>query len=148
MKRCRVLQIFFFLAVTAVLSGCSVSYSTGKSSDTVSTLLDSVSGSSTSMSGGGDVASIMQGYADDIAAVTYLWVSEKKSEEQFLRLLTAVARTHGIVDWEQTSATFEAMGRGLYQAGIPREGIVKLPFFRKLADNARYALVLQGYTQV
>ena len=141
-------SLFFSTAVlvTALLSsGCSVSYSTGKSSDTVSTLLDSVSGSMTSMSGGSDVALRLKSYEEDVVAATSLSVSRGQSGQQLIQLITSLARHHGIVDWEQETVSFEAMGQGLRRAGIAREDIARLPYFKKIAGQVEYAFVLKGY---
>lgn len=134
------------LAVTSLLAGCSISYSTGKSSDSISTSLDSISSSSTS---GGDTAAApaASSYAEDVAAATVLHASSQKNSEQFLQTISNIARSHGIVDWEQEMGTYVAMGKGLKRAGVDEQQIAELPYFRTLVDSADYTRLLQGYHQ-
>ena len=134
------------LVATSLLAGCSISYSTGKSSDSISTSFDSISGSSTS---GGDtaVAPAASAYAEDVAAATVLHASSQKNSEQFLQTISNIARSHGIVDWEQERGTYSAMGKGLKRAGVDEQKITELPYFRTLAGSAAYSRLLQGYHQ-
>lgn len=133
-------------AAASFLAGCSISYSTGKSSDSISTSFDSISGSSGSV---GDTAAApaANGYGEDVAAATVLYASSRKNSEQFLHTISNIARSHGIVDWEQERGTYAAMGKGLKRAGIDEQQIAELPYFRTLAGTADYTRLLKGYRQ-
>jgi hypothetical protein len=90
----------------------------------------------------------MQTYTNDVLAATLLFISNKQTSEQFALLITSIARNHGIVDWERKPETFEAMGRGLHQAGIAEDNITQFPYFQKMTGDAEYAFVLKGYHKV
>lgn len=141
------------LAVSLTQGGCSISYSLEKSSDSVSASLDSItsiSTSSTSSSGGekseetkiNETATV---YEEDIAAVTVLYVSREKTNDEFQRKVASIAKNHGINDWEQEDSTFLAMGKGLRRAGVAEESIGNLPYFRSIAGSSKYSEVLKGY---
>ena len=129
------------------LAGCSTSYVVGKSSDTVSVFLDSISTSSSSVAGGDAFAMLLQTYTDDIAAATRLYVRQQESREQYLEEIAAIAGACGIADWQQQVHTYLAMGKGLFQAGIKESAIADLPYFKSLTGTAAYAVLLQGYHQ-
>lgn len=132
--------------------GCSISYSLEKSSDSVSASLDSITSItsiSTSSSGGGEEEAKINAtgtvYEEDVAAVTVLYVSREKTTDDYQRQVTAIARNHGISDWEQEESTFLAMGKGLRRAGISEDSIINLPFFRSIARSSHYSSVITGY---
>lgn len=132
--------------VTSLLAGCSVSYSTGKSSDSISTSLDSISGSSGS-SGDSAAGLAASAFAEDVEAATVLYASSLENSEQFQQIISNIARSHGIVDWEQQRGTYAAMGKGLKRAGVDEPKIVELPYFRTLAGSADFERLLQSYHQ-
>ncbi len=135
------------LALVGCLSGCSVSYSTGKSSDAVSAVLDSVSASSPSP--GASAAFFEEKtYIRDIAAATVLYVKEQHDDALFAHTLAIIATDHGVVDWAGQDLTYTGMGRGLRQAGVAEQQIESLSFFRTLVPTARFARLLAGYKQV
>lgn len=132
--------------------GCSISYSLEKSSDSVSTSLDSLTSLtsiSTSSSSGeeeGKVAAMGSLYEEDVAAVTVLYVSrDKNNNTEYQRRIAYIAKRHGISDWEQEESTFLAMGRGLRRAGVSEESITELPFFRSITEGTHYSTVLSAY---
>lgn len=131
--------------------GCSVSYSLDKSSDSISASIDSLTSlSSISRSScGADGQSTLQGiesfYEEDVAAMTVVYVSADKGSVSFQRQVTAIARQHGISNWEQDGGTFVGLGRGLRRAGVPKEAIAVLPFLEGIVSNEQYPQVLAGY---
>ncbi len=133
------------LLFVLLLSACSISYSIGKSSDTVSLMLDSVSGSSTSMFDSNELAILEESYQEEITAATSLFVANGSNREQFLTCIDVIARNHGIADWTRKRQSYLAMGRGLHLADIDEDDIAGLPFFNTLAGTAEYAVLLQGY---
>lgn len=147
------IHIGLLLIASLSQGGCSISYSLEKSSDSVSTSLDSItsiSTSSTSSSGGAEseeqkVSETATIYEEDIAAVTVLYVSRESNNDEFQRKVASIAKNHGISDWEQENSTFLAMGKGLRRAGVAEESIGNLPYFRSIAGTAKYSEVLKGY---
>ncbi len=128
-------------------TGCSISYSLEKSSDSVSTSLDSITSISTSSSGGEEEKINETGtlYEEDVAAVTVLYVSREKTTDEYQRQVAGIAKNHGISDWEQEKTTFLGMGKGLRRAGVAEDSIANLPYFRSIADTAHYSQVVEGY---
>lgn len=145
MRISKTTAIFLMLMVSSFLVGCSISYSTGKSSDSISASSDSISASSD----GDDntAAAAINNYAEDVAAATMHYASSTDESGQFLQTIANIARSHGIVDWEQVKLTFTAMGKGLKQAGVEEETISTLAYFDTLPKRADYLLVLKGYRQ-
>ena len=137
--------LVLFTAIS-LLAGCSISYSTGKSSDAISASSDSISNSSDS-DDDKTAASTASTYVEDVATATVRYASNQKAREQFLQTISNIARSHGIVDWEREKITYTAMGKGLKRAGINKQGIATLGYFRTLADKSDYSLVLKGYHQ-
>ena len=146
MRISTITAVLLILSVTAFLSGCSISYSGGKSSDSISASLDSISDSS---SGGDDssAASAANYYAEDVTAATVDYASNQHGVERFQQIISSIARIHGVVDWERDQLTYTAMGKGLRQAGIDEQGIDTLVYFQTLPNRADYLLVLAGYHQ-
>jgi hypothetical protein len=149
-RRC--LTLGLLCAVLPLYTGCSISYSLEKSSDSVSTSLDSltsITSISTSSSGGSEEAQVLATgtiYEEDIAAATVLYVGHDKESRVYQRRITAIARTHGISNWEQDESTFIAMGRGLRRAGVSEGSIGSLPFFRTIVGSPHYSRVISGYS--
>lgn len=139
-------QFWLLTAFCCLLSGCSISYSAGKSSDAISMSLDSVSASSP---GGGNTAALDEErlYTDDIAAAAILYVTEKQTEMLFVNTLGDIARRHGIVAWTGERMTYTAIGKGLQRAGIAEHEMGSLPFVRDLAGTVEYTHLMEGYHQ-
>ncbi len=143
------LYIALLCAASLIQTGCSISYSLEKSSDSVSASLDSITSISTSSSGGGEEETKIKEtgtvYEEDVAAVTVLYVSREKSTDDYQRQITAIAKNHGISDWEQEESTFFGMGKGLRRAGVSEDSIANLPFFRSMTKSSQYSNVITGY---
>ena len=140
--------IILICAVSMAQAGCSISYSFEKSSDSVSTSLDSLTSISTSSVGGKEAAKVEATstvYQEDVAAVTVLYVSREKTTDDYQRQVSAIAKNHGISGWEQEKSTFLAMGKGLRRAGVSEESIPNLPFFSSIAGSTHYSSVITGY---
>ena len=132
-------NLLFVTVTLALLAGCSISYSSGKSSDSVTSSVSS---------GGGDSAKVdkeINNYTEEVVVVTDFYVSRTENSEEFQRHITDIAGNHGITDWENEDATFVAMGKGLKRAGVNEENIASLPYFATIAKSPKYALLLKGY---
>ncbi len=132
-------NLLLVIAGLALLAGCSISYSSGKSSDS------SVSSFS---SGGGerkDAEKENGTYADDIVAATSLFVSHGGDADAFQRQVAFIAGKHGITAWANDDSTFVAMGKGLKQAGIKEDQIANLPYFSTISSGPKYDLLMKGY---
>ena len=146
MRISTIIAVLLILSVPVFLSGCSVSYSGGKSSDSISASLDSISDSS---SGGDDssAASAANNYAEDVTAATADYASNQSGVERFLQVISSIARIHGVVDWERDQLTYTSMGKGLKQAGVDEKTIAILAYFHGLPNRSDYLLVLESYRQ-
>ena len=130
-------NLLLIVAGLALLAGCSISYSSGKSSNS------SVSSFS---SGGEKEADKAAGtYADDIVAATSLFVSHGGDADAFQRQVAFIAGKHGITAWANDDSTFVAMGKGLKQAGIKEDQITNLPYFSTISSGPKYDLLMKGY---
>ncbi|MBL4903544.1 MAG: putative lipoprotein [Desulfocapsa sp.] len=141
--------ILSIVCFSLLQAGCSISYSLEKSSDSVSASLDSITSISTSSSGGEDekVSATSTVYEEDVAAATVLYVGRNKTTDEYQRQVTNIAKNHGISNWEQEQSTFLGMGKGLRRAGVSRDSIANIPYFRSMvADNSTsYSKVIKGY---
>ncbi len=132
-------NLLLIVASLALLAGCSISYSSGKSSD---------SSTSSFSSGGGECEKAdkeISSYVEDVVSATDLYVSRGKSSQEFQRQITDIAAHHRITDWENEASTFVAMGKGLKRAGVNEESFADLPYFATVAVGPKYALLLKGY---
>jgi len=147
LKTCTSLSLLCLFAL--LQSGCSISYSLEKSSDSVSASLDSLTSISTSSSGdSAEETKINETgtlFEEDVAAATVLYVSREKTTDDYQRQVASIAKTHGITDWEQDESTYIGMGKGLRRAGVSEESIANLPYFRSLSGSASYSTILKGY---
>lgn len=146
MRISTITAVLLILSVPAFLSGCSISYSGGKSSDSISASFDSISDSS---SGGDDsaAASAANNYAEDVTAATADYASNQRGVERFQQIISSIARIHGVVDWERDQLTYTSMGKGLKQAGVDEQTIATLAYFNGLPNRSDYLLVLESYRQ-
>lgn len=106
-------------AIALVLvTGCSFSTSSKSSSDSVSDSSKSFSDSSTSSSPADekksdDAAAL---YREDVRNLTVAQLRDGGDVADFQRQLAAVARQHGVSDWEGARATWVAIGEALRTA--------------------------------
>ncbi|MCK5682008.1 putative lipoprotein [bacterium] len=131
--------LLVFLSLSLV-TGCSISYSSGKSSDSSTSSSTSSAGSDSSKKAGTEVTN----YMEDVSAMTVLCLSQKHDSAEFQRHITEIAINHSITDWEKENSTFIAMGKGLNRAGVNSEEITSLPYFKTLSQSPKYSLLLEG----
>jgi len=137
---------FLLVVLSAFVTGCSISYSSGKSSDAIS-----ASSTSLTSSSGGDKKDAEQAseevslYMEDVTAATASYASNNESNSNFQNQIAAIAKTHGITDWESEQATFTAMGEGLKKAGVAEDNIRDLSYFNSISSESDYSLVINGY---
>ncbi len=133
-------NLLLAVACLALLVGCSISYSSGKSSDS----------STSSFSSGGDDSSKEAdkeagNYIDDVAAATSLFISQGGNDADFQYRIAYIAGKHGVTAWGNDDSTFIAMGKGLKQSGIEEDKIANLPFFSTITEGHKYELLMKGY---
>lgn len=139
------MQIVFFrflvcvFCIVFVLSGCSISYSFGKSSDSVSSISDSSSPSDDDEK---------TAYSQDVRELTVAYSRSGDRPEEYMREIGHIARIHGITNWEQQETTYVAIGEGLRRAGIKETEVKDVSFLKGMIDGNPVALqyVHQGYT--
>lgn len=137
------LPIIFVLSTT----GCSISYSSKSSSDSVGSLSDSVSSPSESSSPKDGIGKDKISYRDDVANLTYSISGSSMSAEEFPTALARTAKQFKITDWSKEKATFYGIGKGLKKAGIAKERIGSQPFLQEVLTINRDALkyIEEGY---
>lgn len=126
------------------LSGCSISYSLGKSSDSITASSKSSSGNGEKETKPEETSSL---FMEDVSAATVLFVSQEKNDAEFQDNITSIAKSHGINDWEGDGKTFTAMGKGLKRAGVSKNNISKLSYFDSLSYKQNYKYVLEGFEE-
>lgn len=111
--------VFSYLAVISLalfLQGCSFSYSSEGSSKSSRGSSDSVSSIVSSPS---NSSKTDERYQQEIQDYTHAYVKSSEADyASFQKGLTDIANIHGVVDWEQDSTTYIAIGRGLKKAGL------------------------------
>ncbi|MCK5191007.1 MAG: putative lipoprotein [Methylococcales bacterium] len=138
--------VFSYLAVISLslfLHGCSFSYSSessskssGGSSDSASSIVSSPSNSSKTT----------EKYQQEIQDYTHAYVKSSDADyASFQKGLTDIAASHGVVDWEQDSITYVAIGRGLKKAGL--KGVAYETYKKNLSgsDVTKMADIQEGY---
>lgn len=130
-----------------LLGGCSISYSGGKSSDSVSAGLDSVSGSLDSLSSistsfGGSAAELagaVRLYMEDVSTLTRLYIQDGGTRQSYQQDLTDLAEGYGILAWEAEPATWRAIGIGLHRSGVKGEKLESITFLPPAHHHLIYA---------
>lgn len=144
-----IVAAFALLAVT----GCSVSYSGEKSSDSISQSLDSISASFDSFSSISDssgsakeeVTAALDRFLADVSGLVRGWTAKQEGAGDFEYQLGALAMNYGIGDWERVPGLFYAIGAGLQQAGTDRDGITSQPFLQSGIMIRNSDLIASGY---
>ncbi len=139
-------SVFYYLTVISLilfLHGCSFSYSSKSasrssrgSSDSVSSIVSSPSNSSKTT----------KKYQQQIQDYTHAYVKSSEADyASFQKGLTDIADNYGVVDWEQDSITYIAIGRGLKKAGL--EGIAYDTYKNNLAGSSATKMedIQEGY---
>jgi len=131
---------FCLIAAGITVSGCSISYSVGKSSDSVQSISESSSPSDSADSAN-------KTYRSDLSNFTAIAVKSGKSAEDFLRGLSHVAEEFGITHWERERATYLGIGAGLRQAGVKEAELTQLGFIKTLTAQEPQTMntILEGY---
>lgn len=142
-------DLVILLALVA-LSGCSISYSGEKSSDSISESLDSISASfdsfsNSSGSGKDEVAALIDRFYNDVSGLTRVWISEEREPNDFENRLRGLAFQHGVIDWESDPEAFYAIGNGLRQAGINSMTISHQPIMQSSLMKKNEAFIVAGY---
>ena len=133
---CKLFVCVFTLSL--VLSGCSISYSLGKSSDSVTSISDSSSPSDDDEK---------TAYSQDVRELTVAYIESGQQPDEYMREIGHIARAHGITDWERLHTTYVAIGEGLKRAGIHQAQLQDVGFLKGMLDGNPVALqyVRQGY---
>jgi hypothetical protein len=132
--------IFVLLGAGLMLSGCSISYSVGKSSDSVKSISDSSSPSE-------EADPTKTAYRSDLSNYTVVSVQSAQTTADYLRGVTRIAEEHGITDWEHDRASYLAIGSGLQQAGVEAGDVPRLDLVRTLGGQEpdTMAAILEGF---
>ncbi len=126
------------LGILSLLAGCSLSYSSGASSDSSKSSSNSSTSSSPSDT---DQKDAKTAYKSDVSAYTTS-AAKGGNAEDYMRELGSIAKRHAITDWERDTATYNAIGSGLRRAGVTREEVRDVYFIKDLAAKEKNALVL------
>lgn len=95
------------LSVLWTAAGCA------SISDSSASISKSISSPSTSLSAS---SSPEEGYKEDVQDFTAAHVQQGGTADVLLREVAKIAQRHGITNWENSEATFRAIGAGLAKA--------------------------------
>ena len=131
------------IAALALLPlGCSFYYSSESSVKT----LTSPSRSSASSSGDEDDDDAeKKAYREDVRDFTVAFATESADLGGFEDGLAAVARRHGITDWEADAATYTAVGAGLQRAQVPAVDRARYESLVGRDEPTKIDLIRRGY---
>jgi len=135
-----IIRLTILFAIMAFLTGCSLSYSSGKSNES------GKSSSNSSLSSTDNYVAKTE-YMDDISEYAAVVAVSNMSDEEYMIELGSIAERHCITDWERDDATYRAIGMGLRKAGVPRTQILKTTFVKNISetDQDKLELILTGY---
>lgn len=131
----------------ALGAGCSFSYSSKSISDSIAGSSESISDSSTSSSPADEkpAAEPEALYREDVRNLTAAFVRQGGDLASFQRGIGAIARRHGVSDWEASPATWTGVGEGLRGADASPQQRDALA--RELAgdDSVKQQAIARGY---
>ncbi|UFS70900.1 putative lipoprotein [Geomonas sp. RF6] len=117
-------------------TGCSISRSI---SDSISSPFEWSSDSSHSSSKDND-----ESYRNDIRNYTDIYVRSNHDPSGLRDGVAAIAKKHGVTDWESDSATYEGIGAGLGKAKVPKDEYEKYTVALAGGEKQRHAMA-KGY---
>ncbi len=113
------------LSLPLLAAGCSFSDSSRSISDSVGSISESSSSSSQSKK-----------YENDVSDYTQAYVKSSHAEANyasFVKGLSDIAAKRGVVNWEEDSKTYIAIGKGLKKAGV--EGTAYETYKKNFAES-------------
>jgi len=114
--------------------GCSLS-------DSVSSISQSVSGSVSSSSPGGSE----RAYRQDVADYTAAHIKAGGDFSSFQVDLAKLAEQHGITNWEENMATYEAIGQGFAKAKVSSAELLAYKRTLGKSDTQKMDAIQRGY---
>ncbi len=127
------------VAVVALLpAGCSFYYSSESSAK-------SITSSSESSSDDDDDDEKKEAYRNDVRDFTAAYAAESADPAAFASGLSAVARRHGITDWEAEDATFTAIGAGPKRANVAASDVARYESALAGSDRERIRLLRDAW---
>ena len=95
--------------------------------------------------GEASVRATQSSFQEEVSALAVLYAQSSGTADDFHREVGNAARRHGISFWEGVPATYQAIGRGLARAQVPKEAIPYLPFLQNLKTSEHYGLISSSY---
>ena len=120
--------------------GCLSSSTSQGSSESSSDSSGSFSDSSRSSSGESQTS-----FLRDVRAYAARFAKDGGEVEAFERDLGAIARSHGVLDWEADDGTYRELGGGFAEAGVEDARFTALAAELAGSDPRKRALLYHGY---
>jgi hypothetical protein len=127
--------------------GCSVSTSSRSPSDSVASIVGSMASSSASSSSSSPGAA-ERAYRADVTDYTKAYVGSGGDVRNFSAGLGRLAERRGITDWEQSEATYLAVGEGLGRARVGEGPLLVWQQALAGSDPRKTQAIRQGYDSV
>ena len=140
-------SITFALALAALFAGsaCFKSSTLQGSSESSSKSSRSSSASSASSSGSSSASSRESAFVQDLSDYTKTWVLSGGDVATFQRRVGAIAKDHGVTDWERDEDIYKAIGRGLKRAGIQGDRLTSVKRMLAGPDPKSAKWIQSGY---
>ena len=123
------------------LAGCSISVSSWSLSKSVRSSSHSSDASSSSSPGAAERA-----YRDDVSDYTRAFAKSHRGDSRsFQADLAKLAEEHGITNWEENPATYEAIGDGLGSAQVSQAELMAYKRNFSGGDPQKAELIQKGY---
>jgi hypothetical protein len=134
----------FLVAVALValsLAGCSLSVSSWSLSKSSRSSSHSSDSSSSSSPGAAE-----QAYRDDVSDYTLAYAKSGGADFQaFQADLGRLAEEHGVTNWQESTATYEAIGDGLGRAGVSSAALMAYQRNLSGGDPGKADAIERGY---
>jgi hypothetical protein len=118
----KIQYVTYFVMLSLLVGGCSISASIGGSLEGSSASISSPFESSSGSSGGEDdkdETDDQQAYLRDIRDFTAAQLKRSDNLDTFRKELSSVAKKHGVSDWEARVSTWVGIGEGIAATGLP-----------------------------
>jgi hypothetical protein len=141
------LTILLITAAASCLTACSFKSFSASSRSSSSPCRWSSASSRPARAGSGEasVLATQDSFLEQVSAITVLYAKSRGAAAEYQGEIGAAAQRHGITFWEGNTAVYQAIGRGLGRAQVPREAIPHLPFLQDLKTSALYSHILTGH---
>jgi len=141
----RTITVFIAVVAFCFSAGCGIFKSSTTQASVESSSKSSAASSRSSSGSSSPSEESPSAYERDVTDYTAKFAVSGGDAQAFQRDVSAMAEEHGVTDWEQDDATYEAIGRGLAKAGLGEQGFQDFVAQLSSANHGQLGLVKSGY---